>query len=67
LPARSFLAFLLLRYRKRQMSKITTTTVATTTAMTITVVLLLSAETRILYPVRHFSDFKDCKIQKKAN
>jgi len=38
------------------MRKRTTTTAGTTTAMTIIFVLPLSAETRTLYPVRHFKD-----------
>jgi len=59
LPARFFLAFNLLKHRKREMSKrttITTTTVGTTTAMAIIVAWSLSAETKILCSVRHIKD-----------
>jgi len=55
LPAKFFLAFLLLKYRKRQVTK-TTAAEGTITAMTIIVVLLLSAKTRILCCVRDSKD-----------
>ena len=66
MPARFFLAFNLLKYRKREMRKRTTTTVGTTTAMAIIVVFSLSAETRILCRVRNFKD-EELKNTKMPN